>query len=190
MRFLAGFLTASSIWAGAFYAYYAGFIGDEEDAEASADLAANTPSEGDGEPGDKPRRRRRLRGPGPRQARGPRAGSVADQDIGWDDGQELDMAGAGEQQLTGGQIEAGFDSVMQRIRRCLVLVPSDDEVTGQLTFGMRVGGDGKPKAVNLSGPGIVTGGESGDCLRTAAQGIRFATFDGPDAVFRFPVTLR
>lgn len=188
MRFFAGFLTASVIWAGAFYAYYAGWVGAEPEPEASTDLAVAAPADDDG--ADKPRKRRRFgrRGAGDPRATG-RAGTVEDQDIGWDDGQELDMAG-GEEQLKGSQIEAGFDSVMQRIRRCLVLVPSDDEVTGQLTFGMRVGSDGKPKAVSLSGPSIVTSGESGDCLRTTAQGIQFAAFNGPDAVFKYPVTLR
>lgn len=189
MRFLAGFLTASVIWAGAFYAYYAGWVGAEPEPEASADQALAAPTADDAD--DKRRKRRRFgaRGQGSDSRAAQRAGTVEDQDIGWDDGQQLDMAG-GEEQLKGAQIEAGFDSVMQRIRRCLVLVPSDDEVTGELTFGMRVGSDGKPKAVSLSGPPIVTSGESGDCLRTTAQGIRFAPFDGPDAVFRYPVTLR
>jgi hypothetical protein len=47
-----------------------------------------------------------------------------------------------------------------------------------------------PRAVNLTGPAVVTSGESGSCLRQVAQGIRFAAFDGPEAVFRYPITLR
>lgn len=101
----------------------------------------------------------------------------------------MDMA-AGEGQLAGTQIDAGFDSVMGRVRRCLILVPSDGDVTGKLIFGMRVGSDGKPRAVNLSGPSIVISGESGSCLRGAAQGIRFASFDGPDMLFKYPITLQ
>lgn len=191
MRFFAGFLSASVLWSGVFYAYSTGLFGPKEEADLGAGQAAVAAAEPETGLSDKKGRRRRGRGPRG-QAQGARRGdqgtdSVGD-DIGWDDGQELDMAG-GEQQLTGTQIEAGFDSAMQRIRRCLILVPSDGEIAGQLTFGMRVASDGKPKAVNLTGPSIVTGGESGDCLRTAAQGIRFASFDGPDAVFKFPVTL-
>ncbi len=189
MRFFAGFLTASVLWAFAFYAYTAGMFGATEEADAGADQAdvATEPETGTSDKRGRRRKGRGLRG----QAAGARSDRVngsAGDDIGWDQGQELDMAG-GEQQLTGAQIETGFDGAMQRIRRCLVLVPSDGEIKGQLTFGMRVGGDGKPKAVNLNGPSVVTSGESGDCLRTAAQGIRFATFDGPDTVFKFPVTL-
>ena len=69
--------------------------------------------------------------------------------------------------------------MMGRIRRCLILVPSDGEITGKLVFGMRVGSDGKPRAVNLSGPSIVTGGESGSCLRSAAQGIQLRRVQRP-----------
>ncbi len=98
--------------------------------------------------------------------------------------------GAGEQQLSGKEIENGFDSVMNKIRRCLILVPADGEIKGQLLFGMRVGGDGRPRAVQLTGPAIVTSGESGSCLRDTAQSIRFATFDGPDMLFKYPVTLQ
>lgn len=96
---------------------------------------------------------------------------------------------AGEGQLAGSQIEAGFDGAMSRIRRCLVLVPSEGEVTGTLTFGMRVGGDGRVRAVSLTGPAVVTTGESGSCLRQVAQGIQFARFDGPEMLFRYPITL-
>ncbi len=97
---------------------------------------------------------------------------------------------AGEGQLTGKQIEAGFDSVMGKIRRCLILVDTDDAIRGKLVFGMRVGSDGKPRAVQLSGPSIVIRGESGSCLREVAQSIRFASFDGPDTLFNYPVTLQ
>ena len=32
-------------------------------------------------------------------------------------------------------------------------------------------------------------GESGTCLRKAARGIRFASFDGPDMLFKYPIEL-
>jgi hypothetical protein len=115
--------------------------------------------------------------------------STIGDDLGWNSTRNVDM-NAGEGQLSGAQIDAGFDSMMGRIRRCLILVPSDGEVTGKLIFGMRVGSDGKPRAVNLSGPSVVTAGESGSCLREAAQGIRFASFNGPDMLFKYPITLQ
>ena len=41
----------------------------------------------------------------------------------------LDMGGSGgEQQLSGAQIDRGFDSVMGGIRRCLVLIPGDEAI--------------------------------------------------------------
>lgn len=190
MRFFAGFMSASLLWAGAFFAYTQGWLGGAQEPEEVSGPVAEVAAAPQDEPGSKGRKRRKpRRGPDGQLLRGSEqgTGTIGD-DIGWDDEQALDMAG-GEQQLTGSQIEAGFDSVMQRIRRCLVLVPADGEVTGQLTFGMRVGSDGKAKAVNLSGPSIVTGGESGSCLRSAAQGIQFAKWNGPDAVFKYPVTL-
>jgi len=43
--------------------------------------------------------------------------------------------------------------------------------------------------VNLQGPAAVTGGECGDCLRTAARNAQFPSFDGPDMVVHYPLTL-
>ncbi len=190
MRFAAGFLAASLLWGGVFWGYTAGLFDAEAEVEpATTALASDGDLEPDPSSRGKRRRRPRRGGQGGAQGRARQEGqsSVGD-DIGWDDGQRLDMA-AGEQQLNGAQIEAGFDSAMPRIRRCLVLVPAEGELTGQLTFGMRVGSDGKARAVNLAGPSMVVSGESGQCLRSAAQGIRFATYDGPDSLFKYPVTL-
>ena len=78
---------------------------------------------------------------------------------------------------------------MGRIRRCFILAAGDEPVRGTLTFGMRIAGSGSVSAVNLSGPAAVTTGESGDCLRSAARAIRFPTFDGPEMVVRYPITL-
>jgi len=189
MHFFAGFLSASVLWAAAFFAYTQGYFGsDQAPEDVGGSVAEITTQAGDRAANGGRKRRKLQRGPDGQPLRNGNGASAVGEDIGWDDGQAVDMAG-GEEQLSGAQIDAGFDTAMQRIRRCLVLVPTDGEVTGQLTFGMRVGSDGKARAVNLSGPSIVTSGESGSCLRAAAQGIQFAKFDGPDAVFKYPVTL-
>lgn len=193
MRFLLGFGVASLLWGAAFGMLYArGLLqlgGDDEESPAVEGLSADEAPTRD----RKARPRRTRRGKSAREdgAGGllPSGEATVGDDIGWDRERRVDMA-AGEAQLTGRQIEAGFDGAMAKIRRCLVLVPSEGEVTGTLTFGMRVGPDGVPRAVNLTGPAVVTSGESGSCLRQAAQGIRFPAFDGPESVFRYPITLR
>jgi len=202
-RFSLGFLVASLLWLALAAGLYLGGVvalapkGDADEpapvAQAS-DPAASSP--------DAKRRRRPRRS----IARPPRTGESEERrgratasdlpqgeatigdDLDWNGAREVDMA-QGEGQLTGAQIEAGFDGAMARIRRCLVLVPAEGDVTGTLTFGMRVGGDGQPRAVSLTGPAVVTRGESGDCLRKAAQAIRFGRFDGPEMLFRYPITL-
>lgn len=193
MRFLLGFGVASLLWGVAFGVLYARgllhFGGDEEDAPAGDVAPSDEAAARDKKP--RPRRARRVRG-GRDEARAegvPTGEATVGNDIEWNGERRIDMA-AGEAQLTGTQIEAGFDGAMAKIRRCLVLVPSEGEVTGTLTFGMRVGPDGVPRAVSLTGPAVVTSGESGTCLRQAAQAIRFAAFDGPESVFRYPITLR
>ena len=95
----------------------------------------------------------------------------------------------GEAQLSGSQIEGAFDGAMGRIRRCFILAPGDEPVTGTLTFGLRIAGSGRVSAVNLSGPRALTAGEPGDCLRDAARGISFPSFDGPEMLVRYPITL-
>ncbi len=192
MRFFGGFVTASLLWGLAailyFYDLGDGWGPPTEEALAQP-IAASEPAPAD------PKARRGKRGkrkPGePVQTRRRPDGTLETigDNIGWDEQQQIDMAG-GEEQLSGAEIEAGFDSAMPGIRRCLVLVPTDAEITGNLVFGMRVAGSGSPTAVNLTGPSAVTGGESGACLRRAAQGIRFASFQGPDMVFKFPITLQ
>jgi hypothetical protein len=200
LRFLVGFLVASMLWAALAGALYAkGFLslGREEPAQ---ELAAAADDSADDEAQKDPKKRRRNKRPARSQSGAaarsdgdgralPQGNATTGDEIDWAGDRQVDM-GAGEAQLSGKAIEAGFDSVMSRVRRCLVLVPAEGEVTGKLIFGMRVGGDGQPRAVNLSGPAVVTSGESGSCLRQAAQSIRFPKFDGPDMLFKYPVTLQ
>jgi hypothetical protein len=205
LRFFLGFLVASGLWAAAAFGLHArgllSFGSDDADSVAEA-----SPSEGDAEDDGEPDKKRgkRRRGPRPERLRSarpdgtgspgtpinlPRGEATTGDDLDWDGQRNLDMA-AGEEQLSGKSIEAGFDSAMSKIRRCLILVPAEGDVTGKLTFGMRVGSDGAPKAVNLSGPAVVTSGESGSCLRKAAEAIRFPKFSGPDMLFKYPITLQ
>lgn len=206
MRFFLGFLSASVLWGALSFLYLRGSLDfmfpDEEPASEPVAAAAEPESPGPPVKGKRrgvrrPRLSRKVEasnGAAPARpaggARGNGETTIGD-DLGWNQDRNVDMnAGGGEGQLSGSQIDAGFDSMMGRIRRCLILVPSDGEVTGKLVFGMRVAGDGKPRAVNLSGPSVVTAGESGSCLREAAQGIRFASFNGPDMLFKYPITLQ
>lgn len=191
-RFFLGFVVATALYsalAGGLYAKGWVRVGPAPEPQVVAEAGPVA----DGEPEDKKRKRKRpARSDRPRSegsAALPRGEATSGDDLDWDGERQVDMAG-GEQQLSGKQIEDGFDSAMARIRRCLVLVPAEGEVTGKLTFGMRVGSDGTPRAVNLSGPAVVTTGESGGCLRKAAEGIRFAKFTGPDMLFKYPITLQ
>jgi hypothetical protein len=201
-RFLLGFGVASALWGALSFSYFQGafdaWLAEPETAVAS-ESTAEAVDPGDATGKDKRRRIRRprlqKRTPSAPQQR-PAKGSIAatgeastGDDIEWDGPRSVSMT-AGEAQLAGTQIDSGFDGVMGKIRRCLILVETDGDLSGKLLFGMRVGGDGRVKAVNLSGPSVVTGGESGGCLRAAAQGIRFPAFDGPDMLFKYPITLQ
>ncbi|MET0340661.1 MAG: hypothetical protein ABW252_06650 [Polyangiales bacterium] len=209
MRFLFGFATASVVWALALALLYTTGIVVIPDDGSEDDEAAAAPAEDEADEDPKARARRprrarkdRDRGRVAKERVGERAEAerpdkaapvptgeaTTGDDLDWSGERRVDMA-AGEAQLAGTQIEAGFDGAMGKIRRCLVLVPGDATVTGKLVFGMRVGADGVPRAVNLTGPRAVTEGESGGCLRQAAQAIRFPKFDGPDMLFRYPITL-
>ena len=194
-----GFLAASGLWAAAAAVLYVTGVvvpGNDDSSEvAEAATVDATDAEEEADPKRRRRPKRTQRG-GRASAAGnaergsvPRGEATTGDDLNWDGQRQIDMA-AGEEQLSGKEIEAGFDSAMSRIRRCLVLVPAEGDVTGKLTFGMRVGGDGQPRAVNLTGPAVVTSGESGSCLRQAAQSIRFAKFEGPEMLFRYPITLQ
>jgi hypothetical protein len=201
-RFFFGFISATVLWAGLAFLYLNGsldgLLGQAEDPAQASAAPADEADDGAGAK-DKRRKVKRPRvqkraaaAAQPRPSSGSGGGSgtgTSGDDIDWDGPRNVDMAG-GEAQLAGTQIDAGFDTVMGKIRRCLILVESDGDVTGRLLFGMRVGGDGKVKAVNLTGPSVVTGGDAGGCLRGAAQAIKFPAFNGPDMLFKYPITLQ
>jgi hypothetical protein len=196
LRFLAGFGVASLLWGGFVYGYHRGWIDISLAPEAppQADEPASADATGDSTPKSDRSRRKRSGGGGsgtrkPRSA-GMTGDSQSGDDLGENDTRNMDMNSAGgEEQLTGLEIEKGFDSVFPQVRRCLILAASDEPVHGKVTFGLRVSGQGKIGAVNLSGPSSVTQGEAGACLRKAASAIRFRTFKGPDMVVHYPLTL-
>jgi len=194
-RFFAGFAVASILWGGGLWAWTEGLIGQSEIAVEPEELA-EAPEEAIEEEEPPTKRGRRRRG---RRGRGGRGGGEANlptgtattgDSLGENDPREL-AAGesGGEQQLTQSQIESAMDGGFGAIRRCLVLVPADAPVTGRLTFGLRIAGSGQVQRVNLRGPAVVTQGESGGCLRTAARRIRFPSFDGPEMIVHYPITL-
>lgn len=192
-RFWAGFGVATLLWAAAAAYAVAGMgYGPPVGAEPIAAAPAPTePAEVVEEAEERPRRRRRARR-APRRAEEetPTGVATTGDDLGEDELRMLDMGGAGgEQQLSGAQIEAGFDSAMGRVRRCLVLMAGDDPVTGRITFGLRVAPSGQVRAVSLTGPRAATTGDAGECLRGAARSIQFDSYDGPEMVVRYPLTL-
>ncbi|MGD8859653.1 MAG: hypothetical protein PVI30_06565 [Myxococcales bacterium] len=189
MRFLAGFVVASLLSGGFLYAYKQGLInvdlepvGDEEIADAGVE--DETPAT------DKKKRRKRKWKGKRKKKRRLRGEATTGDDLGGPDTRHLDpTAGGGEEQLRGSEIEAGFDSVMPKIRRCLMLVADDEPVTGRIVFGARISGSGRVTAVNLKGPSAITRTEAGACMRRAAKGIDFRAFNGPDMLVHFPLTL-
>ena len=196
-KFLSGFGVATAVWllVGAGLVLGLGWgppepevIEDEEDVVVAETESAPT------EPTTRRRRRARRGGgeSGGTESRSetPRGEATTGDDLREGEMRTIDGEGTGgEAQLTGAQIDAAFDGAMPRIRRCFVLAAGDDPVSGRLTFGLRIAGSGSVSAVNLSGPAAVTTGECGDCLRTAVRGIQFPSFDGPEMVARYPITL-
>lgn len=185
-RFLGGFGLASLIWGGLFYGYATGIIelhlGDEEDGVEIA--AAEEPEADDGK---KKKKRKWRKGKKKRRYRGE---ALTGDDLGGPGTRNLDVAGSGgEEQLRSSEIEAGFDKVFPRIRRCLILAADDSPVTGKLNFGLRIAGSGRVTRVNLRGPSGITKTEAGSCLRKAAKGMTFRSFDGPDMLVQYPITL-
>lgn len=206
LRFLAGFALASAICvAGVSYAVFELGWGPPE-VEEPIEVAAvdEAPVADEPSPTRRSRRGRVRRGAsggssgGTREGAGVASGSRADleaeattgDDLGEGGIRMIDGAGTGgEEQLTGAEIESAFDGVMGRVRRCFLLAPDDAPVSGRLTFGLRVAGTGRVSAVNLTGPSGLTAGECGQCLRDAARGMSFPSFDGPEMVVRYPITL-
>ncbi len=193
-RFFAGFFLASLLWGGLGYAHFVGWLdgwGDEQEPQEQAAVSSDAGVIDDAGPVAMRRRRRRTRR-GRMRANGRdwSGEGVSGDDLGEDAPREIDGAGqGGEQQLSGAQIEAGFDQVFGRIRRCLVLVPEDAPAHGRVVFGLRIASSGRVTRVNLRGPRAVTQSEAGTCLRQAARAISFPSFDGPEMVVRYPLTL-
>ncbi len=193
-RFWAGFFFASLLWgaAGAYLVLVAGFAPPEPDV---VEPVAAEPAPAEEEPAAEPSRHRRRRGRRHRRRRGtqaaatPTGNATTGDDLNEDEARTIDMENGGEQQLSSSQIEAGFDSGMGRIRRCLVLMAGSDPVRGTVRFGLRVAPSGQVRAVQLSGPAAATTGEAGDCLRAAARGIHFDSFDEPEMVVHYPLHL-
>lgn len=193
-RFGLGFLVASLLWGGAGGVLHFGLgwgppLPAEEPAVAVA-AAEEAPAE---EPAPSVRRRRSRSRSGAVERDGevvPAGEATIGDDLREGEMRTIDGDGTGgEEQLAGAEIEGAFDGAMGRVRRCFLLAPGDEPVTGTLTFGLRIAGTGRVTAVNLSGPRALTSGEPGDCLRDAARGIAFPSFDGPEMVVRYPITL-
>lgn len=196
-KFLSGFGAATLIWlvvgAGLVFGLGWGPPVEAPPPEEEEVVVAETEAAPD-EPTARRRRRPRRSGSGGSESTGsgsvPTGEATTGDDLREGEMRTIDGEGTGgEAQLTNGQIESAFDGAMPRIRRCFLLAAGDEPVHGRLTFGMRIRGSGEVSAVNLSGPAAVTTGECGDCLRTAARGIRFPSFDGPEMLARFPITL-
>lgn len=183
--FIAGFVAASALWGAAAAVYVLGVLDrapavapEPQTADGSVTAAAEEPA---------PRRRRGRRRPSDRAAA--TGNAVTGDDLGEDLPREIDLGSSGgDEQLSGAQIDHAFGSAMGQIRRCLLLAPEDAELRGTVTFGMRIRPSGQVGAVRLSGPAALTGGEPGACMRRAASGLRFPSFDGTDMVVRYPVT--
>ena len=187
-RFLAGFATASVLWAVAAWLYVSGVLVPEEPEVAEAPLEADAGvAEAEGE--DRPRRRRGRRRRGGQGGAVPTGVATTGDDLGADDPRTLDMGAGGEEQLPRSEIEAAMDGAFGRIRRCLVLAAGDDPVTGTLTFGLRIEPSGEISRVNLRGPAAVTTGDAGSCLRQAASSVELRSFDGPAMIVHYPITL-
>jgi hypothetical protein len=194
-KFFSGFALASLLWGGFLVAYKQGLIDISLEPDAPQPEATAVGTDDGPDTADKPGRPRRKRSLAPKPRR-TATGQVEDRDtmagddLGENDTRNVDLhAAGGEEQLRGTEIEKGFDGAFPQIRRCLVLAASDEPAHGKLSFGLRISGQGKVTAVNLSGPSSVAQGESGSCLRKAASSMQFRSFNGPDMVVHYPVTL-
>ncbi len=194
-KFFLGFGVATLLW-GAALGVLVGVLGwgpPQEEPEAVVAIAETEEAPVEDEEPTRRQRRRRRAGGGTEAAEersAPTGNATTGDDLREGEMRTIDGEGSGgEAQLSGAQIDAAFDGAMPRIRRCFVLAAGDDPVTGRLTFGMRIAGSGRVSVVNLSGPAAVTAGECGECLREAARNISFPSFDGPEMVARYPITL-
>ncbi len=188
-RFALGFVVASVLWGAAWAAQLTGLLPSFGATEPEITAVPSGTLVKDDKPGAQgPRRRRRRIA---RRRQHDPAGHFERGDL-LDDGSPRELnAGehGGEQQLPASQIEAAFDGASRAIRRCLVLVDTDQPAVGTLRFGLRIAGSGRVTKANLSGPAAVTQGEPGACLERVARSLSFPTFDGPDMVVKYPITL-
>jgi hypothetical protein len=187
-RFWAGFGVASLLWGAlVVYLWLAAGLATEE--TVPVPVAPSEPAAPGLVPADDARRARMSKRARPRTEATPE-GFASSGDLGEDELRVIDGEGqGGERQLSPAQIEAGFDSAMGRIRRCLVLMAGGDPVRGTVTFALRVAPSGQVRAVQLHGPAAASTGEAGECLRGSARSIRFDSFDGPEMVVRYPLHL-
>jgi hypothetical protein len=191
LKFVAGFALASALWGAFLVSYKQGWIDISLEPEAPQEDAANSPANDEPDEPEKPGRTRRKR-PGAKRTRVTSGSGQAltGDDLGENDARNVNVGSSGgEEQLRGTEIEQGFDGAFAQIRRCLILAASDEPAHGKLVFGLRISGDGKVSAVNLSGPSSVAQGEAGACLRKAASGMHFRSFHGPDMVVHYPLNL-
>jgi hypothetical protein len=193
-RFALGFLVASLLWAGALAGLHLelGWGPPPPADEAPIEIAATETAIDDEAPASRRGRRRRASGGSTSASSGAdlTGEATSGDDLREGEMRTIDGEGTGgEEQLTGAQIDGAFDAALGRIRRCFILAPGDEPITGTLTFGLRVAGTGRATAVNLTGPRGLTTGEPGDCLRDVARGMTFPTFDGPEMVVRYPISL-
>lgn len=197
-KFFAGFATASVLWIGVAGALYlAGVFAQAEEATVEPVAVVEGAPDAGATLGTRVRRRGVRRGTGGGTAGGgsnggrvPEGEATTGDDLGEGAARTLDVgASGGEARLTPPQIERGIDGAMPRIRRCLLLVPGDALVTGRVVLGLKIAGSGRVTAVNLSGPAAVTTGDAGDCLRATVRGTGFPSFDGPEMIVRYPLTL-
>jgi hypothetical protein len=188
------------LWGGFVLAYSRGLININLEPEGRGDAADN---DSDDEPGapEPPNGAHKKRGQRAKRSasnNAPRKDTrryvgeaTTGDDLGGPETRNLEAAQAGgEEQLTGREIEQGFDSVFPQVKRCLILAAGDEPVSGKIVFGLRISGHGGVTKVNLQGPSAITQSEAGGCLRKAAQGIRFRSFNGPDMLVHYPVTLQ
>lgn len=195
LKFVAGFIAASLLWIGLLVAVKQGFVNldlSPPDEVIEPDEVASADAPSDDATATKRKRKPRRRSGGDRgSSRRYEGESSVGDDLGGPEARNLDVGTAGgEQQLLGSEIERGFDQAMPSIRRCLILAASDEPVTGKLVFGVRIGGSGRIEKVNLKGPSAITQSEAGSCLTSAARSIQFRSFNGPDMLVSYPLTLQ
>lgn len=192
-QFAFGFGAASVFWVGVIYAHHAGVqMPGHTPAAEEAEVAEPT-SEGSARGVRRPpsgeRRRARLAGEARPTGEPGGEGSVGDE-LDDSSARELDLGGTGgEEQLPASAIESAFDAGMPAIRRCLVLVDSDEPTLGTLRFQLRISPEGGVAGARLRGPSAVTSGEAGECLVSAARALPFPAFDGPEMDVSYPLHL-